>query len=141
MTVNVVPHLNVRGDARDALAFYHSNFGGERTIVTDRDAGQVQDPAEADQVVWGQVASADGFRVMAYDVPARRPWNPGETAFFASVRGGSVEEVTAYWNGLGAGATVLQPLAPSAWSAAYGMVKDRYGITWVVDGVSDFSAS
>ena len=39
------------------------------------------------------------------------------------------------------GATVLQPLGPSRWGALYGMLKDRFGITWIVDvgGVHDVS--
>ena len=38
MSVTVVTHLNLRGDARAALEFYRSVFGGELTIVTYRDA-------------------------------------------------------------------------------------------------------
>jgi PhnB protein len=133
MSVKVVPHLNLRGDARAALAFYRSVFGGELTIVSYRDAHSVQDPAEADQVMWGQVAASSGFRVMAYDVPSSRPWSPGEAPFFVSLRGETAEEVRGYWEGLVEGATVLVPIAPSAWAPLYGMLKDRFGVTWVVD--------
>lgn len=141
MTVNAVTHLNFRGEARAALAFYRSVFGGEQTVVSYEDAGQVQDPSEADQVIWGQVVSDTGFRVMAFDVPAARPWNPGEAAFFVSVRGDAAEEIRAYWEKLIEGATVLQPLAPSFWSPLYGMVADRFGITWVLDVASDSAAT
>ncbi len=133
MSVKVVPHLNLRGDARAALAFYRSVFGGELTIVSYRDAHSVQDPAEADQVMWGQVAASSGFRVMAYDVPSSRPWSPGEAPFFVSLRGETAEEIRGYWEGLVEGATVLVPIAPSAWAPLYGMLKDRFGVTWVVD--------
>jgi PhnB protein len=141
MTVNAVTHLNFRGEARAALAFYCSVFDGEQTVVSYGDAGQVQDPSEADQVIWGQVASDTGFRVMAFDVPRARPWNPGEAAFFVSVRGDSSDEIRAYWEKLVEGATVLQPLAPSFWSPLYGMVTDRFGITWVLDVASDSAAT
>lgn len=133
MSVKVVPHLNLRGDARAALAFYRSVFGGELTIVSYRDAHSVQDLAEADQVMWGQVAASSGFRVMAYDVPSSRPWSPGEAPFFVSLRGETAEEIRGYWEGLVEGATVLVPIAPSAWAPLYGMLKDRFGVTWVVD--------
>ncbi|KNE80638.1 MULTISPECIES: VOC family protein [Streptomyces] len=133
MSVNAVTHLNFRGDARAALAFYQSVFDGQLTVVTYKDAGNVQDPAEADQVMWGQVTADNGFRVMAYDVPSGEPWDRGENAFFLSLRGDTAEEVTAYWDGLTEGATVLQPLRPAQWAPLYGMLRDRFGVTWVVD--------
>ncbi|MEZ0091377.1 VOC family protein [Streptacidiphilus sp. EB129] len=139
MSVHAVTHLNFRGDAGAALTFYHSVFGGDLTAVSYQDAGNVQDPAEADQVMWGQVAADSGFRVMAYDVPSHLPWNRGENAFFVSLRGEGAEEVTAYWEKLSDGATVQQPLAPAMWAPLYGMLTDRFGVTWVVDVVSEYS--
>ncbi|MFI6299076.1 VOC family protein [Nonomuraea sp. NPDC050790] len=134
MSVNAVTHLNFRGDARAALTFYQSVFGGEMAVVTYKDAGDVQSPA--DQVMWGQVDAGGGFRVMAYDVPSRLPWDQGENAFFVSLRGDTAEEVSAYWEKLSDGASVSQPLGPAQWAPLYGMLKDRFGVTWVVDVVN-----
>ncbi|MBE1533149.1 VOC family protein [Actinomadura algeriensis] len=141
MSVNVVTHLNFRGDARAALDFYESVFGGEKAVVTHKDVGDVQNPAEADQVSWGQVAAPNGFRVMAYDVPSHLPWDLGENAFFVSLRGETTEEITEYWTKLSDGATVVQDLGPAQWAPLYGMLKDRFGVTWVVDVVSEYQAS
>ncbi|WP_438000352.1 VOC family protein [Sorangium sp. So ce185] len=141
MTVSVTNHLNFRGDARAALEFYQSVFGGDLTIVTYKDAHNVQAPSEADQVMWGQVAAKNGFRVMAYDVPSRTPWERGENAFFVSVRGDSAAEISALWEQLSAGATIVQPLAPSGWTPLYGMLKDRFGVTWVLDVATEYKAS
>lgn len=133
MTIKTTTHLNFRGDARAALTFYQSVFGGEPAVVTYRDAGAVQNPDEAEQVMWGQVEAANGFRIMAYDVPSRLNWNPGEIPVFVSVRGNDAEEISGYWQRLSAGATILQPLAAAGWSPLYGMLRDRFGITWVLD--------
>ena len=133
MTLQTTPHLNFRGQAREALEFYRGVFGGEAVRVTYQDAGQVRDPADADRIVWGQVAADDGFRVMAYDVPAGTPWHPGENAFFVSVRGNDPDEIARRWAKLSEGATVVQPLGPAGWSVLYGMLKDRFGVTWVLD--------
>ncbi len=141
MTVSVTNHLNFRGNARAALEFYQSVFGGDITLVTYKDAHNVQDPSEASQVMYGQVAAKNGFRVMAYDVPSRMPWDHGKNAFFVSVRGDSADEITAIWEKLSAGATVAQPLAPSGWSPLYGMLEDRFGITWVLDVATQYKAS
>lgn len=141
MSVNVTPHLNFRGDARAALEFYQSVFGGDLTIVSYEDMGNVQDPSEAKQVMWGQVAADSGFRVMTFDMPSSRPWNPGEDPFFIALRGDATEEITAYWEKLSDGATVFAPLGPAQFAPLYGMLKDRFGITWVVDIASESAAS
>ncbi|WP_398481125.1 VOC family protein [Tardiphaga sp.] len=133
MAVTTTTHLNFRGNAREALVFYQSVFGGEVMLFTYAQAGQAEDPADTDQVIWGQVAAANGFRVMAYDVQARMAWNPGERAFFVSVRGDGADEITRHWDKLSEGATIVQPLGPSGWSPLYGMLTDRFGITWVMD--------
>ncbi|NEV89562.1 VOC family protein [Streptomyces tendae] len=140
MTARAVTHLNFRGDAREALTFYRSAFGGDLTLVTYKDAGNVQDPDAADQVMFGQVATTDGLCVMAYDVPSDLPWNQGENAFFVSVRGESADEITAYWQKLAEGATVLRPLGAAQWAPLYGMLRDRFGVTWVLDVVSEYRA-
>ncbi|MGP3937160.1 VOC family protein [Nonomuraea sp. KM88] len=133
MAVKSVTHLNFRGEARAALEFYQSVFGGDLAVITYKDAGNVRDPADADQVTWGQLLAGDGFHVMAYDVPAHMPWNQGENAFFLSLRGETTQEISAYWEKLSAGADIVQPLAPAQWSALYGMLRDRFGVVWVVD--------
>ncbi|GAB2519296.1 VOC family protein [Nocardia heshunensis] len=141
MTVNTVAHLNFRGDARAALTFYQSVFGGDTIIVTYKDAENVRRESEADQVMWGQVLADNGFRVMAYDVPADLPFSRGENSFFVSLRGDSAEEITRYWEQLADGAIILQPLGPAGWAPLYGMLTDRFGITWVLDVVADYRAS
>lgn len=140
MTVSVTNHLNFRGDARAALEFYQSVFGGDITIVTYKDAQNVQAPSEADQVMWGQVAAGNGFRVMAYDVPSDA-MGARQEPFFVSVRGDSAAEISALWEKLSAGATIAQPLSPSGWAPLYGMLKDRFGITWVLDVATEYKAS
>jgi PhnB protein len=139
VSVNAVTHLNFRGEAAAALTFYRSVFGGEMNVVTYKDAGNVQDPSEADQVMWGQVSADSGLRLMAYDVPSNLPWDRGENAFFVSVRGDNAAEITEYWEKLAEGATVRQPLGPAQWAPLYGMLRDRYGVTWVLDVVSEYN--
>jgi len=141
MTIAVTPHLNFRGDARAALEFYQSVFGGFLAAVSYADAHNVQNPDEADQIMFGQVASDDGFRIMAYDVPSGTAWNPGEIPVFVSVRGRDADEITRCWNGLADGATVVTPLAPGGWTPLYGMLRDRFGITWVLDVEVDYPAA
>lgn len=141
MSINTVAHINLRGNARAALEFYRSVFGGDLVAVTYADAHNVQNPDEADQIMWGQVTSTEGFQIMAYDVPSVRPWSQGESPFFVSVRGGDADEVTGYWKKLSEGSTVVVDLAPAGWAPLYGMLTDPFGITWVLDVAAEYNPS
>ncbi|MDA0183183.1 VOC family protein [Solirubrobacter phytolaccae] len=143
MRINATPHLNFHGDARAALEFYASVFGGLPVIATYGDFGMPKDAPGADRVVFGKVESDAGF---AYDIPGKTdgsPANAGATRrengvtitdqpFFVSVEGESLTEVQGYWDKLSAGSAIVEPLAASAWSAGFGMLTDRFGVTWVL---------
>ena len=141
MTVITTPHLNFRGDARAALAFYHSVFGGQIVLVSNEDAFSVETPDEAKQIKFGQVVGENGFQVMGYDVPASVSYDQGEKSLFVSVRGDSAEEITSLWSKLVEGSTILEDLAPSQFSPAYGMLKDAFGVVWVLDVAVAYEAA
>lgn len=133
MSITTTTHLNFRGTARAALELYQSVFGGDLTAVTYADAHAVTEPAEADQIMWAQLVSPQGFRVMAYDVPSHTAYDPGTNPVFVSVRGNDAEEITRYFTALADGADVIVPVGPAAWAPLYGMLRDRFGVTWVFD--------
>lgn len=87
----------------------------------------------ADQIKWGGIQAPNGFSVMAFDVPPRRAYDPGTDAVYVSVRGSDSEEITRYWDTLAEGGTVRAALAPAGYAPLYGMVADRFGVTWVLD--------
>ncbi|WP_238940666.1 VOC family protein [Pseudoroseomonas ludipueritiae] len=133
--------MNFRGNARDALAFYQSVFTGDLTAFTYREAQAVTDPAEADQIIWGQVLAEDGFHIMACDIPSATLWEPGTIPVFVSVRGEDAEKINRYWKGLVEGGTIVRSPAEASLSPLYGMVRDRFGITWVLDVQAAYPAS
>ncbi|MFI6495376.1 VOC family protein [Streptomyces sp. NPDC050564] len=133
MAVITTTHLNFRGAAREALDFYQSVFGGRTVAVTYKDAGNVQNESEADWVMWGEVVSDDGFHVMAYDVPSQLAWSQEGNPFFVSVRGDDAGEISTLWQKLSEGSTVVRPLEAAQWGPLYGMLTDRFGVTWVLD--------
>ena len=133
MTVVTTPHLNFRGNAKAALEFYHSVFGGQLVALTNEQGGRTEDPDQLQQIIFGQVIAENGFQIMAYDVPSTMSYEQGDKSLFVSVRSDSVEEITELWSKLTSGSTVLSDLAPSMFSPAYGMLKDSFGVVWVLD--------
>ncbi|MFA7266147.1 MAG: VOC family protein [Candidatus Nanopelagicales bacterium] len=146
MTIQTATHLNFRGDARQALEFYQSVFGGHAAIRTYADFGMPSELPGADKVVFGVVSAENDFRIMAYDVPGssegsligggstQRENNTTITdqAFFVSISSDALEELQGYWDALAVDALIVEPLAASAWSPGFGMLTDRFGVTWSV---------
>jgi PhnB protein len=155
MSLTTTTHLNFRGDARAALELYQSVFGGRRVIRTYGELGMPADAPGADHVVFGQVQTDDGFRVLAYDIPGQTGGSADQAGstrrengvtltdrpFFVSVDGQSLAEVQGYWDKLSVGATIIEPLAASAWSAGFGMLTDPFGVTWVLGVAADQPAA
>jgi PhnB protein len=133
MTIETTTHLNFDGDARAALDLYAAAFGGEVAAMTYGQMGAVDDPAWADRVVFGQVTTPAGFRVMAFDTWPGQPYDQGANAFYVYVHGTDGAEITSCWNGLADGADIRQPLGPSAWSPLAGQLCDRFGVVWAFD--------
>jgi PhnB protein len=133
MSVTTTPHINFRGDARKALEFYQSVFGGDLSIATYADIHAIEDPTQTDQVAFGRVAAPNGFDIMAYDVQPSKSYNPGENSFYITLQGTGAGEIKALWEALGDGArATLIPLAPAAFAPLYGMLTDRFGVTWII---------
>lgn len=151
MPVQTTTHLNFRGDARRALEFYQSVFGGHLVVNTYADFGMPAEIPGADKVVFGLVAAENGFRIMGYDIPGqteggiagggstRRENNTTITdqALFVSISTPTLEELQGYWDTLSTNATIVEPLAASAWSAGFGMLTDRFGVTWSASVTAD----
>ncbi|WIB26486.1 VOC family protein [Curtobacterium sp. MCSS17_015] len=146
MTIQTTTHLNFRGDARAALEFYQSVFGGHTVINTYADFGMPTEVPGSDKVVFGLVAADSGFRVMGYDIPGQtggRIAGDGSTrrengttvtdqALFVSIGAETLEELQGHWDALAVDAVIVEPLAASAWSAGFGMLTDQFGVTWSI---------
>lgn len=144
MPVQTTTHLNFRGDARQALEFYQSVFGGHLVVNTYADFGMPTEILGSDKVVFDLVTGENGFRIMGYDIPGRTEGGiaaPGSThrennttvtdqSMFVSISTPTLEELQGYWDTLSTDATIVEPLAASAWSAGFGILPDRFGVRW-----------
>jgi PhnB protein len=126
------PYLGFRGNAREAMEFYQQALGGELTISTFGEFHASQDPSEDDLVMHARLLNPAGFLLMGSDTPQRMPFNPGDTVSI-SLGGEEADELQGYWDRLSEGATVLQPLEKASWGDSFGMLKDRFGFTWLVN--------
>jgi PhnB protein len=127
------PYLHFTDNAREAMAFYRGVFGGELTVMTFAEGGAPHDPADADKVMHAQLETAGGETLMAADSPSDRPAGTGFSGVSMSLSGDDHDELSGWWDGLAEGATILQPLTQASWGDSFGMLVDRFGVTWFVN--------
>lgn len=133
MTTDLSAYINFAGNAREALEFYHSIFGGDLSLERYGDYGISDDPTDADKIIYGVLHSPAGFVLRGTDhtrscgVPATRE------GWALCLNGDKLELLTRCWQALSDGATIVEPMTTAAWGDSNGVLRDRFGITWIVN--------
>jgi PhnB protein len=131
MASQLNPYLNFNGNARQALEFYASVFGGNPTLSTFADFG-AKDSPDADRIMHGQLETDAGYTIMAADVTGDMEYHP-MAGFSVSLSGNDADELHGYWEKLSAAGTTTMPLAKQVWGDEFGMCIDQFGVSWLVN--------
>lgn len=131
MSTRLNPYISFDGNARAALEFYESVFGGTLRVNTFGEFGAPDEPG-ADKIMHGMLESASGFTLMASDTPPGMEYSPGNN-ISVSLSGDDDAELRRYWDSLSAAGTVAVPLEKQMWGDEFGMCVDQFGITWLVN--------
>ncbi|RYV52734.1 VOC family protein [Pengzhenrongella frigida] len=131
MTSRLNPYINFAGNARDAMEFYRTVFGGALTLNTYGEYGSPDAP-EADKIMHGMLESDSGLTLMGADTPPGMAHNPGDN-ITVSLSGDDGDDLRGYWAKLAEGGTVSVPLEKQMWGDEYGMCVDKFGIPWMVN--------
>jgi PhnB protein len=131
MTSRLNPYLTFDGNAREAMEFYRSVFGGQLQISTFGEYG-VSDPADADKVMHAMLTTDRGYVLMASDTAPGMSFEPGNT-ITCSLSGDSGDGLEEVWAKLSDGGTVTMPFEKQMWGDQYGACVDRFGTPWMVN--------
>ena len=134
MASTLNPYISFRDTARSALEFYQQVFGGDLSMNTFAEFG-AQHGDNGDQIMHGRLTTPTGFVIMAADTPPDMEYNPG-TNIAVSLSGDDADDLRGYWAKLSDGGTVSVPLEKQMWGDEFGMVIDKFGITWMVNVVA-----
>lgn len=124
------PYLHFDGDARAALEFYRSVFGGELATSTYGETGVEGD--HADKLAHGLLSTPSGFVIMGADLPpGESPRRGGDVALI--LNGDDDAELRGWHAKLSEGGEVRIALERQMWGDVFGQFTDRYGVTWMVN--------
>ena len=74
------PYLSFRDNAREAMEFYRSVFGGKLDMTTFKEFNASEDPAEGDKIMHGMLEAPNGMVLdLGADTPSTMEHTPGNT--------------------------------------------------------------
>ena len=98
MGTKLNPYISFRDNAKQAMEFYHSVFGGELTLSTFGENQASEDPAEQDKIMHGMLVTDSGLTLMGADTPSTMSYTPGDN-YSVSLSGEDEAELRRYWDG------------------------------------------
>jgi len=137
MAMQIDCYLSFEGNCEEALNFYAQCLGGKVSAVMryesmPKDSG-FEVPADFRNKVMHGTVEAEGAQIMASDNPPGMGGGGQFKGFSVSVwvKDG-VDRARQVFDALGAGGQVTMPFAPPFWGGHFGMVVDKFGVSWMV---------
>jgi PhnB protein len=131
-TSKLNPYISFKNNAREAMEFYKSVFGGKLTINTFSDFHAEVEPGEGNNIMHSVLEAENGIVFMASDTPNHMEYHAGANITM-SLSGDNRDELAGYWAKLSEGGTIAMPLEKAPWGDEFGMLTDKFGITWMVN--------
>jgi PhnB protein len=132
MPTRLNPYIGFKDNAREAMEFYKTVFGGKLTINTFKEFNASQDPSEDNKVMHAMLEADNDIVLMGSDTPKSMEYKPG-SVINISLSGEDEAELRGYWDKLSADGHIIMPLEKAPWGDIFGMLTDKFGIVWLVN--------
>lgn len=125
-------YLNFNGKCEEALNFYKTAFNGEISFI-HRFSESPMNSADVDgNKIMHSEFNADGIYFMASDGMPGQTLQTGNQVSLSIALNDETEQ-TKLFNNLSLDGTVIMPLQDTYWDARFGIIIDKYGITWMLN--------
>jgi len=130
------PYLNFPGTCEEAFNFYRTVFGAELSYIGrfKEMPAEYTVPAEHAEKVMHATLMLNGQPfLMGSDAPEGfgPPFNAGNNVHL-SLSPADEAEAKKWYDALREGGLVAMELTPTFWAKLFAMVRDRYGIHWMI---------
>ena len=131
MQMNVV--LSFKGDCEEAFKFYEQHLGGQAGTIFRYGGSPLEHsvPADwSDKVMHGSV-TVGGHVLMGGDFFGARYEEPRGVSLSLQMK--NPADAERIFDALAKGGKVMMPLEQTFWAVRFGMVVDRFGISWLIN--------
>lgn len=124
--------LMFNGNCREAFAFYAETLGGKIGFVMSYGESPMAGQHEAAHhaKVMHATLRLGNLNLVGGDVLT--DYKPPQ-GFSILLQPASAEQGRAFYERLGVGGQIVMPLQQTFWSPCYGVLKDRFGVTWEIN--------
>jgi PhnB protein len=136
MKTQIHVYIGFNGRCREAMTFYQSCLGGELFFQTFKEAPpEMKLPKElGDSIIHSSIKKGD-LLLMASDMS--RPGEVKGNNISLSLACATESEINEYFERLSAGGKVVEPLNKQFWGDTFGVVEDKFGISWMLNHTPD----
>ena len=131
-----IAYLAFNGNCADAMRFYEKALGGKLEVLMSGAESPMatQMPKEfAHRILHARLVLPGGGTLFAGDAPANVPYE-GIKGVSITVDYDSVARAQQVFDALSIGGQVSMPMQPAFWAKQWGMLVDRFGTSWIVNG-------
>jgi PhnB protein len=127
-------YLFFDGNCADAMRFYERTLGGKLSLMTHAESPMAAEtpPGSANRILHARL-DFDGGMLMASDSMVGQPYE-GMKGFSLSLIYPTEAEGRRMFDALAQGGHVIMPMQKTFWSEGFGMLVDRFGTPWMVNG-------
>jgi PhnB protein len=131
--MKVLANIDFGGDCREAFTEYARVLGGQiRAMISHRDmpgmGGDDVPEAHKDRILHAWINIGESA-LMGQDMQNF----DGRKGVSVTVVADTVDEARRIFDELARGGSAAIPFGPQPWSKGFGMLTDRFGVTWVID--------
>ena len=134
-----IAYLSFNGNCADAMKFYERALGGKlELMMTFGDSPMcAQMPKESQSLVMHARLALEGGNTLgalcAGDCPANVPYE-GIKGVSLTLNYDTVAQAERVFAALADGGHVTMPMQPAFWAKTWGMLVDKFGTPWIVNG-------
>lgn len=135
---NLTAYLSFDGTCAEAFRFYEGALGGKIIALMkngETPAAEHVPPGNADRIMHACLDLGNGTLLMGGDALAGNGQKfEGMKGFMVTVTYDDTEEARSVFERLSDGGNVQMPWSPTFWAEGFGMVTDKYGTPWGING-------
>jgi PhnB protein len=130
--MNIQPYLFFDGRCEEAIAFYQQTLGAEVGMLMrwkDSPDKSMCTPTNAEKVMHSSLRIGEATVMMS---DGRNTGHPDFKGFALSLIPSTPAEAEKLFNALADGGAVQMPLGKTFFSPSFGMVADKFGVSWMI---------
>jgi len=131
-----IPYLLFNGNCAEAMDFYASALGGKivmKMSLADIPGAGFSGPEAESQMCYVRLELPGGGHLYAGDAqPEMRPIDLAPVHIAINLA--TADEGERVFGALAEGGVIEMEYQPNFWSEKFGMLKDKFGVSWMVNG-------